>query len=382
MEFTTIEQIEERLSAIKEEMNQPDANLDELKAEVESLVTRKKEIKAEQRKAELDAVIAGEIQSTEITDFKENEKMEEKRTFAVESAEYRTAFMNNLLGKASDEEVRAIAASGAAVPTGVANKFFEKMKKLAPMLEEITLFNVSGNLKVMAESVRDAAEKHTENGSISAGANDAMISVTLGGFEFAKLISISKAAAAMSIDAFEQWLVDMIAGDLARAVDNYILNDATNGIAAMAYTTGDNQILATATTGYTYKNVCDLVALLPAGYDPEAKMIMNKKTLYGQIANIKDSQNRPIFVESAEAGNRGYILGYPVVVDDYVTNANNAIYLGAYKNVVGNFSEAMNVERNDNSGFRTGSIDFRGFCVFDSKVAQPEAIVRLVSTTA
>lgn len=382
MEFTTIEQIEERLSAIKEEMNQPESDLDALKAEVESLVTRKKEIKAEQRKAELDAVIAGEIQSTEITDFKENEEMEEKRTFAVESAEYRSAFIKSLLGKADDEEKRAIVASGAAVPTSVANKFFEKMKKLAPMLEEISLFNVAGNLKVMAESVRDAATKHTENANITAGGNDAMVSVVLGGFEFAKLISISKAASAMSIDAFEQWLVDMIAGDLARAVDDYILNDSTNGIAALTYTTGTNQILNTATTGYTYKNICDLVALLPAGYDPEAKLVMNKKTLYGQVAAIKDSNDRPIFVESAEAGNKGYVLGYPVVVDDYVTSANNAIYLGAFKNVVGNFSEAMNVERNDNSGFRSGSIDFRGFCVFDSKVANTEAIVRLVSTTA
>lgn len=378
------EEVEARLAEITSELEtrSEESELEALKAEVVELQARKAELEeAETRSAQAEQLNAGEVVPEKIVEEKKDEVRHMELT--RESAEYRSAWLKSLQGKVVEEaEQRAIAASGAAVPTQVADKFFEKMKKLAPMLSEITLFQVAGNLKFMAESVRDVAAKHTENASITAGGNDAMVSVTLGGFEFAKLISISKAASAMSIDAFEGWLVDILSGDLARAVDDYIINDSTNGIAAVTYTTGDNQILNTATTGYTYKNIVDLIALLPAAYDAEAKFLVNKATLYGEIANICDSQKRPIFVESPEGGLTGRIMGYPVLVDDYVTKTNNAVYLGRWADIVGNFSEGVSVERDDHSGFRSGSIDFRGFCVFDSKPAKTDGIVRLVSTTA
>jgi len=377
-----MDQLNERLSAIKTELETAE-NIDELSAEVDSINTRKAELEAEaeKRTKAIEEIKLGE-DTTEVRTFEEKTKMEEMRTFGVDSLEYRNAWLKNLQGKSLDEvEQRAFAQSGSPVPTMVSSRFFEKMKKLAPMLSEITLFTVAGNLKFYSESVRDAADAHTENASITAGANDAIVSVTLQGYEFAKLISISKSAAAMSIDAFEGWLVDIISGDLARSVDNYILNSSTNGIAAITYTTNTNQILNTATTGYTYNNIVDLIALLPAAYDPEAKFLMNKKTLYGQVANIKGTNGFPIFVTDPEVG-VGRIMGFEVLVDDYVTTANNAIYLGKWTDIVGNFSEQPNVERNDSSGFRNGSIDFRGFCTFDSKPAKTDAIVRLVSTTA
>lgn len=375
-----IDEIEERKAAIATEMEAEGANLDALLEETRSLNAEAETIKAEAEKREALRKEVAEKETATVERKFEEEKMEE-RTFAIDSMEYRNAFLKNLKGEALTEvEQRAFAESGSPVPTLVADKFFEKMKKLAPMLSEITLFRVAGALKFFSESVRDTADKHTENAAITAGANDAFASVTLGGIEFAKLISISKAAKAMSIDAFEGWLVDIISGDLARAVDNYILNDTTHGVAAITYTTGTNQILNTASTGYTYKNFTDLVAKLPAAYDAEAKFIVNKATLYGQIANITNSNGNPLFVDTKDGWGR--ILGYPVVVDDYVSTANNAVYLGKWTDIVGNMSEDPSVERNDASGFRNGSIDFRGMCVFDSAPAKTDGIVRLVSTTA
>ena len=186
----------------------------------------------------------------------------------------------------------------------------------------------------------------------------------------------------MSIDAFEGWLIEMLAGDIARSIDNYVLNDSTNGIAALTFTTGTNQILNTATTGYTYKNICDLIALLPAAYDAEAKFLVNKKTLYGQIAQIEDSQNRPIFVPDTVSGVGGRLMGYPVVVDDYVASSNNALYLGKWTDVVGNLPEDIHVDSDESAGFTANSIVYRGIAVFDSKPAKGDGIVRLVSTTA
>jgi len=379
--MTRNEEIEMRLSEITSRLTPECENLAELESEVRALKDEQRSIiKAEAEKVEERKAVANDEVAVTVLETRKQENTMEK-TYAIETMEYRSAWLKNLQGNMLDEvEARAIASSGAAVPTEVSNKFFAKMKKLAPMLSEITLMNVAGNLKFYSESVRDAATVHTENGNITAGANDSMVAVTLGGYEFAKLISISKAASTMSIDAFEGWLVEIISEDLARAIDNYILNDSTNGVAAITYTTGTNQVVNTSTSGYTYKNILELSAMLPAAYDADAKFITNKATLYGKIATIVNSAGNPLFVANPEEGMVGRIMGYPVVVDDYVTTANGALYLGKWKDVIGNMSSPVTVERNENSGFRTGSIDFRGFAIFDSKPAKTDAIVRLVTT--
>ena len=377
------EQLEARLAELTDETGAEkrdaldndalEARISEMEAIQAELNARKEAAEKEARQAEEVARMTGEpiIES------------EERKMYEVNSVEYRDLWLRNLQGKLNEEETRAYASNSTnAVPTIVSDKFFEKMKKLAPMLSEITLLRVAGNLKFVAEGVRNTATaKHTENSAMAAAA-DTTVSVSLGGFEFMKVIQISRTAVLMSVNAFEDWLVEMLAGDLARAIDDYILNDATNGIAALTFSTGTNQILNTATTGYTYDNVVDLIALLPAAYDAEAKFLVNKKTLYGKIAKIKDSAGNPIFVPDTISGVGGRLMGYPVVVDDYVATANNGLYLGKWTDVVGNLPEDIHVDRDESAGFAANAIMYRGVAVFDSKPAKDDAIVRLVSTTA
>ena len=357
---------------------------DEIEQRANDLEAVKKELEARKQAAEKLEEIRKEVASDTgkkpIAIFEEGEK--KAMNYDIKSPEYRDMWIRNLQGNLTPEE-RDLYNSGNtnAVPTLIADKFFEKMKKLAPMLSEITLLRVAGNLKFVAEGTRNTATKHTEN-SVMTPSEDATVSVTLGGFEFMKLIQISRTAKMMSIDAFEGWLVEMLAGDIARAIDNYILNDATNGVAAITYTTGGDAQNMIVESTYTYKTICDLIALLPAAYDAEAKFLVNKKTLYTKIANIVDSSKRPIFVQDSAEGIPGRIMGYPVVVDDYVTSANDAIYLGKWTDVVGNLSEDVHVDVDESAGFSANAIMYRGIAVFDSKPAKTDAIVRLVSTTA
>ena len=382
------DQLEERKAELMAEMDNPETR-DALSAK--DLEARKAEIEAIDKELEArEAAHAEEIRRAEEIARKKGEKIIDERNvkpMETNSIEYRNLWLKNLQGTLNEEEKRAWAttASGSnkatnAIPTEIANKFFEKMKKMAPMLSEITLLHVAGNLQFIAEGVRaDATAKHVENSAMSAAA-DTTVAVSLKGFEFMKVIQISRTAALMSIDAFENWLVEMLAGDIARAIDNYILNDESNGVAALTYTTGTNQILNT--QGYTYGDICDLIALLPAAYDAEAKFVVNKKTLYGNIAQILDSVGNPIFVPDTITGVGGRLMGYPVIVDDYVTTANAALYLGKWTDVVGNLPEDIHVDADESAGFTSNSIVYRGVAVFDSKPAKGDAIVRLVSTAS
>jgi HK97 family phage major capsid protein len=241
------------------------------------------------------------------------------------------------------------------------------------MLSEITLMQVAGNIKFIAEGTRNAAQIHTEN-SATTPAADTTVSVTLGGNEFMKVIRISKAAETMSINAFENWLVDMLSGDIARAIDNFIINDASNGVVAMVSTATTNKVTQTATAGYGYADICNLVALLPAGYDAEAKFLVSKKVLYNDIKGIVDTNKRPIFDPVEKT-----LFGYPVVVDDYVPSDHKQVFLGKWTDVVGNLSQPVTVDRSEESGFLNNSIDFRGTAIFDSKLAKNDAIVWLAN---
>lgn len=381
--MSRLEKIEARLDELEKELSAEDAEnkteeeLDKIEEEVRSLQKEKKDIleRAAKRRDLERSLAEGRIAAEDITSqfFNGgNTNMSQERTFDANSKEFRSAWAKSLMGQElTDVEKRAYSQANAAIPTEVSNMFFEKMVKLAPMLDEITLLRVAGNVKFYAEGTRALAGKHTENAEI-AGAGDTMVSVTLGGFEFAKLISISKSAKAMSIEAFEKWIVDMLAGDIARAIDNYIINDSTNGISAIKFVEGETEIKATA--AYTYNDVMSLIALLPASYDPEAKFLVNKRTLWNDIKGIVDSNKRPIFdpVENT-------LCGYPVISDDNVSKEDKGLYLGYWKDVVGNLSEDITVESNPNSGFTRGAIDYRGFAVFDSKPAKTDAIVRLVT---
>ena len=376
------EQLEARLAELLDETSEEKRDAldnDELEKRIDAIEEIKAEIENRKQAAAEMEQKAEEIAQKDGQKIIEEDKHMENR-FEVNSPEYRDLWLRNLQGNLNEEEKRAYTSGNTnAVPTIVSDKFFEKMKKLAPMLSEITLLRVAGAIKFVAEGTRNTADsKHTEN-SANSPAADTTVSVTLGGFEFLKIVQISRTAKLMSIDAFEGWLVNMLAGDIARAIDDYIINDESNGIAALTWTTSTNQYVAET---YTYGKICDLIALLPAAYDAEAKFLVNKKTLYGNIAQIVDSNGNPIFVPDTVSGVGGRLMGYPVVVDDYVTNANNALYLGKWTDVVGNLSEDIHVDADESAGFTANSIMYRGVAVFDSKPAKGDAIVRLVSTTA
>ena len=360
----TIEEIKTRMAELNAELGGEVTaeRIAEIRTEFDAL---KEERKAAESAIETRNKLIEEVRNTAVPVLPV-EARKEPTMFDRDTKEYRAAYLRTLQGRATTEDQqimeRAYATTDSvnAVPTQTADTFFEKMKKLAPMLSEITLMRVAGNLKFIAEGTRNAATaKHTENSAMTAEA-DTVVSVTLGSFEFFKLISISKNASNMSIDAFEGWLVEMLSGDIARAIDNYIINDSTNGIVAITFTTGTNQIKSAATTGYTYAEIVSAAALLPAAYDAEAKWLTSKSVLYNKVKKIVDSTGRPIFDITDKT-----LLGYPVLVDDYVGTSKGELYLGRFKDIIGNLSQDVQVESNTSSGFRSGTIDYRGYAAFD-----------------
>lgn len=371
----TLKEIEKRLSEIKEELESPEADIDALNKEVDNLIEERKKIieKAEERKKTLERIKEIPLEAGEHV-----VKKEEERAFGRDSKEYRSAYLKKIRGlELSEVEKRAFtsnsASAGAAIPTQTANEIIKKMKQYAPLLEEITLLQVSGNVKFAVEDTVADAEMHTENGAITP-TTDKLKEVTLGSYEITKLVQVSKTVATMSIDAFEAWLVDMIAEKVSEKINSYLVNgtgeNQPTGIEKTNTWGADNSITVGASASLTSKNVQDLIGLLNGAYDKNAKFLMNKKTLFTDFMPLQDNSKNSIVTVQ---GNKYFIYGYPVQLDDNV--ATHDAYLGDLKKIIGNLSEAINIV----FGFdiNTNSFKYLGCAMFDSKTAVPEAFVKL-----
>ena len=393
MSMNRLQEIEKRLAEIKVELENDNADIDALEKEVKELTEERKAIqeKIERRKEIMANIVSGE--GTIITDFipnKEERKFENMtKEEILETPEYRNAFLKKLLGKPLTEaEERAYTSAdnsaGAVIPTLTASELFDKMVAIAPMIDEITLLRVAGNVKFAIENVRDAATKHTENAAVTP-AGDSLAYVTLAGYEYIKVIRISKTVQTMSINAFENWLTDMLAEDIAVAIENDIINgDGVSGPKGVEYAAtwvaGENLIEYANGGSPTFDNVMDMIAALPLRYHSGAKFLCNSKFLYGKLAKIKDDQKQPILVKDMANGLQFRIMGFPVLLSDKV--ADGVMYFGNFKKIVGNLAQDVTVESSTQSGFLNNSIDFRGTAIFDCDIALPDAFIKMAEAGA
>lgn len=367
----TIEQINKRCEEIQAELSKEEITEEEvgkLEEEVKQLSEERKALvdKAEKRKEILTKVV------NEKNVIEEN-PLEERKEELNMNKEYRNAYLKKLMGKElTEEETRAFATAGVsgAMPEETSETIITKITKLAPVLNEITLLNVKGGVKFAVEGTKTAASIHKENETITADA-DKLVTVTLGGFEVTKLVQVSKSVATMTVAAFETWLTDMIASMLAEKIEDQIYNGTgeseAKGILAETFTDDTNAVKVT--NNYSANDVRKLVGLLPAGYDKNAKMHMNKKTLFNQLMALQDNAKHDLV---REINGVFYVYGYEVKVSDKI--ADGVIVLGDFKKYVGNL--ALNDEVVSQFDINTNSYKYLGCAIFDGKTALLDAFVK------
>ena len=103
---------------------------------------------------------------------------------------------------------------------------------------------------------------------------------------------------------------------------------------------------------------------------------MNRKSLFSGLRKIKAADGQPIFTYNPQDSAAMTILGYPVVLNDYVPD--DTILLGDFSKYYFNFSQAPTIESSREAGFASGKTVFRGLAVADGKPALAEAFVKIV----
>lgn len=383
----TLEEIKKKLEEIltKLEGNEDlsEEEITALEKEAEKLEEEKKSLiaKAEKRSLTLKKIKRGLGEEVEINEKKEERKMNQEEDVR-NSKEYRSAFLKKLQRKElTDEEERALTAGtssvGAVIPTITQNLIIEKVFQNAPLLEEITLLRVDGNVTFAVESTVNDAAIHTEGATITES-GDVLVPVSLGQYEVNKYITISKSVSKMSIDAFETWITKMLGKMIAKAITNLIINGTGSsqpkGV-EKANTWGEtNSVTVGKTASLTEANVLTLVGLLNGAYDENAKWLMSKKTLLTDFRPLQDKSKNDLVVKE---NGKYFIEGYEVMLDERV--ALHDAYLGDFTMYVGNLGEDITVDQDKK--LSANSFEFLGSAMFDGKPAIGEAFVKLTKST-
>lgn len=326
----------------------------------------------EKRKATIESIALGAVPAVEIP----NPVAARAADDFDQEREYRSAWLKTLMGKPLTEtEQRAYntAENSAlpAIPESTAGEIIKKMYEVAPILQKCKIFHVPGNFKFAVEGTNADADLHKENAAITA-AGDNLGSVSLTGYEIVKLVKASRATANMTINAFESYIVEIIAEAIARKIENYIFvgtgNNQPGGVAQGgkgangAYTAGTDLVEVAAATEVTENDITTLYGMLASGYERNAVWTMSKATFFAYFyALMNKSKNNLIEF----ANGKYYIMGCEV----YFTGslAKGVAYLGDFAYIVGNYSQDITVVKSEHSGLATNSIDYLGACVFDSK---------------
>lgn len=374
-----INEIEERLSAIKAEIETEGADITALSKEADELLEERKGIieTAEKRQQTIKNIVDG--QTKLVRKFEEEKVKMEKRTFEIDSVEYRNAWLKGLQGKKLDAEERAAVSASGVIPTQTLNKIVGKFD-LNPLLSNIDMMYVPGNISIPVEgSVNDAA--WVAMGTAATDSNDAITTVSLGAYKLIKTVEIGADVQAMAIDAFETWLVDRLANKIQKAVDSAVLNGTGSSQATGILKSGEVATTGTFTkTGITYSDLLTIIAGLQTQYLANAKFVMPRALFYKEVLNITDTSKKPVVVRDVQAPAKFNIFGYEVIVDDNC--AANTIIFGDLKCYTFNFAKAPEITSDGSTGFRTGSTVYRAMALADGKVIDKNGLSVYTRATA
>lgn len=308
-----LDEINARLAAIQQELGTASGEaLTALEAEANALINERAQILQEiQTRQQLRAnIAAGLIPGTPI-EPQQDPGSEERRTINLDSAEYRTAFLKKLRGEdLSNAEKRAFTFlttnTAAPLPTAMQNRIIDLIGEAHPIVADVFPMDSGTSISIpVAKSIDADAGKSGEGED----ANELEIkfdNVDLSGEDYTANVEMSYKMAAMSIPAFENFLITKIAERLSAKLAAGIVAKIKAGMNA------SNKIQ----TGITYANIC-------AGFGElkrTTKVVTygTRKTVFSKIVGMVDDNNHPIFQQPLTAAAAGVILGSEIKFEDAV----------------------------------------------------------------
>ena len=396
-----LQEIEERLSVIKTELDGEGADLDALEKEIADLKEERKTIldKAEKRKKMIDEV-ANLPAANIIKDFKdgkEERKMEFSGKNILASKEYRSYWAKTLMGlpvtetekRAGDQALTTTATTytamvasttdgvnngGLFIPEDVMMGLMERMELASPFFRDIPKTDVSGYVKFPYRKGGSGAEEQAE-GTANKDGQVEWAELTLTVLEVSETIRVTWKLEAMSVDSFINYIIDELAFALPERIANDIFyGDGTGTLTGIsksgAFLDGEYSI------GSTEGDVADIYEAISAGIEllTDARKRIGAKIYVAQdimdaMTFARDGEDR--FMHNPINGVGINSFGkYPIEVDPFLQDGDFVI--GNPRFYRFNWNEGISITKDVSGKNRIN--DYTGYAVV-SGAAQPASFV-------
>lgn len=234
---STLEEIERRAAEIKNIVaTDAKADVDALNIELEGLAQAKQNVQSRAASGQQNSFnpVAGAGMT-----FERRASYEATEGDVFNSAEYRSAFMKRLLGRKlnsfeeaafnramNEQRADAYATSGsvaAVLPTQTLNEVISKARTMGGIMSVCRSFNVPSKIAIPVGTPAAAASWHTEGAAVDSE-TPSVATVSFDGYEIMKVLSISVKVQAMSIAAFESYLVEELTNCVMACIADGLVN--------------------------------------------------------------------------------------------------------------------------------------------------------------
>lgn len=313
----------------------------------------------------------------------------------IDSSTYREAFFNRLMGnEVTNEQERAFAtvnsniqnamtgtSTAIVIPTTTSSKIWRRVGELYPFYQDCFKMSVKGNFELIKEKASSDANWYDEETATEDGKED-LEKYQLAGCELSRAIDVSWKLKKMSMDDFENYIVEKMAKKMGAALGYASVQGKGKptaaehkpeplGVATALQMEGNEKRIVEYTTAPTYANLTSLFSKVKSAY---------KKTVYATndfiwnvLANITDKNGRPYFIPDTTAGGVGRLFGAVVKEDDSVPA--DMILLGDASAYTMNFNEDITLDTEENKKKRTTS--YLGYAIADGAPEDLDAFALL-----
>lgn len=300
-------------------------------------------------------------------------------TRALEEREEK-AFENYIRGVVTNERDAnmTLTDNGAVIPTTIANRIIKKVYDICPILERSTKYNVKGKLDLpyydeSTQAITVAWATEFVELESNVGKLD---SIELSGYLAGALTLISRSLINNSQVDVVAFVVDRMAYDIARFIENTLLN---GGGSVEGLTGVTNITTAASSTAITADELIKVQGSVKDVFQENAIWIMNPATR-DAIRSLKDGMGRYLLQDDISLPFGKSLLGKPIYVSDNMPTMSAgkvAVYYGDMRGLATKFSEDMNIQVLREKYATQHAIGVVGWLEFDSKVEDAQKIAEI-----
>lgn len=341
------------------------------------------------------------MQARNLASFAMNPQGEQRTGNALDSMEYRKAFMQYVqtgewnYQKRADETL-ITSDVGKVIPNTIMNEFIKELKVYGNLYNRVRKLNVKGGVEFPIEELVPTVSWITETTvSDTQAVPKIKTSVSFGYHIVEARLSQSLLSQVVTLDTLETEMARLLSEAFAREFDRVILSGTGSGQPMGIL--NDTRVKAENKITFTAAELADwtkwrtkLFAKVPLAYRGEGVLVMTAATFESQIMTLKDANDRPLYMETYDPVNgtvsgkfagREVILVEPDIMKDFDAAADGdafAIYFRPNDYAINTnlqlafkrwFSDEKNVWYN------------KGLCIMDGKLLDVNSVFVLKKST-